>query len=986
MGENNLERARTTVSTSVCLSHRCPVQRRCSNTVPVPSAAPVPHAHRHAAGKFPAHQPGQSGYEGTGASSGSTASSRADGQDACSRPHDHRHAKDIPAHQPGQSGYEGHKPGQDGTAVSLRLPAATTADHDEPQWFECGDSHGQPEWHAAVEVAADPNVAASLGNLCEIRTEADLDEEPMLCGNLPATLECGSVAFLEGAAAAEVDNDTWLGSICESTSEDGLVDGDSLGGWFVALDTTFATPPNVQRVSEPSRLEYGGRDDAFVYLEFDDEEQARDFVEELPWPYKEFEGGSVAAAAEKEEAAGEEPAPTGPSAATVSGQRLNTPVELDATPAEPDGPHGAYATKLDTPTNGGRRQLEQLAIRVSSTARLDVALDSTECADLPISALGGTVNFGARTPAVQGASTVPTTRREIGVSRRPEFSEFNTFVVDTVVAAFLTERGAATTSTDALPLPASGECALSVAAAAEEEAGEERVLTERGNLAATLEDTDMRAWLDNLCETRMEADFDKVAALAAAVATGGEPIEPEQHAATGDPEQRALGELNRLDGNASTTAVEGGGQDESVRHASANEPEQRAHGEPGGLDGNTFATAGMGAQPLAHGAVIAMSDAFRPAGIAPGSSDAPPETGVDALPTTRRKLGVPLPAGDTSTKLASAQKPLAPIGPRAVTITGRLASARTPAGADAARELGALLPAGDKSAKPTLAPAGLTSAPRPPTPIGPSAATGSSRLAASLAPAAWATSSAPTRSRSSSFASPASSMSPGGEYEIASCKIVFAGDMQEAGFASNCDDSPGRGGADGTGAEESNYVSNKANQDQTPGRFSLATLVATHTEASGAGFSVSSLVPSAADALSAGAIRLESTGRPPGHAAADAFSAGATKLESTGRPPDHAAADALSAAATTLESKRSPLGHAAADALSAGATKLESKRSPLGHTADALSAGATKLESTRSLLGHTADALSAGANTLESTRRTLGGAVVDALSAGVNAL
>ena len=29
----------------------------------------------------------------------------------------------IPAHQPGQSGYEGHKPGKDGTAVSLMLAA-----------------------------------------------------------------------------------------------------------------------------------------------------------------------------------------------------------------------------------------------------------------------------------------------------------------------------------------------------------------------------------------------------------------------------------------------------------------------------------------------------------------------------------------------------------------------------------------------------------------------------------------------------------------------------------------------------------------------------------------------------------------------------------------------------------------------------------------------------------------------------------------------
>jgi len=58
-------------------------------------------------------------------------------------------------------------------------------------------------------------------------------------------------------------------------------------------------------------------------------------------------------------------------------------------------------------------------------------------------------------------------------------------------------------------------------------------------------------------------------AVAAAVATGGEPVEPEQHAAADEPEQCALGEFNRLDGNAYATAAE----PSSLPHASANEPE-----------------------------------------------------------------------------------------------------------------------------------------------------------------------------------------------------------------------------------------------------------------------------------------------------------------------------------------------------------------------------------------------------------------------------
>jgi hypothetical protein len=52
----------------------------------------------------------------------------------------------------------------------------------------------------------------------------------------------------------------------------------------------------------------------------------------------------------------------------------------------------------------------------------------------------------------------------------------------------------------------------------------------------------------------------------------------------------------------------------------------------------------MEAQLLAHGAVISMCDASHPAGIAPGSSDAPPETGIDAPPALHgsRKCGLNL--------------------------------------------------------------------------------------------------------------------------------------------------------------------------------------------------------------------------------------------------------------------------------------------------------------------------------------------------------
>jgi len=153
-----------------------------------------------------------------------------------------------------------------------------------------------------------------------------------------------------------------------------------------------------------------------------------------------------------------------------------------------------------------------------------------------------------------------------------------------------------------------------------------------------------------------------------------------------------------------------------------------------------------------------------------------------------------------------------------------------------------------------------------PIPIGPLATMASSRRAL-LLPAAWASPPAP------SCAFPASSMSPGGVYEISSDEIVFAGDTLKCVFASNCYDSPGRGGADGTGAEEPNYIPDKANQGQKPGGFSLAT---SHPPGD-----------TAAGALSTG--KLESRRGPPGGAAAGAISADAPKLECTGRPPGGAA-------------------------------------------------------------------------------------------------
>jgi len=152
-------------------------------------------------------------------------------------------------------------------------------------------------------------------------------------------------------------------------------------------------------------------------------------------------------------------------------------------------------------------------------------------------------------------------------------------------------------------------------------------------------------------------------------------------------------------------------------------------------------------------------------------------------------------------------------------------------------------------------------------------------------------------------------MSPGGVCEISSDEIAFAGNTLECGFASNCYDSPGRGGADGTGAKEPNYVPDKANQDQKPSGFSLATGRPPGDTAAGAlstGKLESGRGPpggAAAGAILAGAPKLECTERPPGGAAAGALSAGAIKLESTGRPPDDAAAGALSAGAIKIKNK-----------------------------------------------------------------------------------
>ena len=217
-------------------------------------------------------------------------------------------------------------------------------------------------------------------------------------------------------------------------------------------------------------------------------------------------------------------------------------------------------------------------------------------------------------------------------------------------------------------------------------------------------------------------------AIAAAVATGGEPIKPEQHVAVEEQERRTHEALDGLDGSAKKryrrddappetgfdalptawreldvslpagdaptkltsalkplaptgprtatvlshrlntqvelTLVPASGECYLSIAASAEEeavageepvlPERGSpaapledRGEHDGLYGNAFAEAGM------------------KAGVALGFSNEPPETSTEALPTTRRELGTPLPAGNTPAKLASAPKPPAPVGPRA---------------------------------------------------------------------------------------------------------------------------------------------------------------------------------------------------------------------------------------------------------------------------------------------------------------------------------
>ena len=81
-------------------------------------------------------------------------------------------------------------------------------------------------------------------------------------------------------------------------------------------------------------------------------------------------------------------------------------------------------------------------------------------------------------------------------------------------------------------------------------------------------------------------------AIAAAVATGGESIKPEQHVAVDEQERRTHEALDGLDGSAKKRYRRG---------------------------------------------------------------DAPPEMGFDALPTARRELDVSLPAGDAPTKLGHTQ-------------------------------------------------------------------------------------------------------------------------------------------------------------------------------------------------------------------------------------------------------------------------------------------------------------------------------------------
>jgi len=414
-------------------------------------------------------------------------------------------------------------------------------------------------------------------------------------------------------------------------------------------------------------------------------------------------------------------------------------------------------------------------------------------------------------------------------------------------------------------------------------------------------------------------------AVAAAVATGGEPVEPEQHAAADEPEQCALGEhaaadepeqcalgeFNRLDGNAYATAAEASGRADESLQGSANEPEQHARragrlkDAPQALAPIVEETAGgiAALAPAGAGAVreLAAADAVTTGARVTLAHIQPCRDGANGfVAAVRWALNAvvrhvqPVIIGFLLTYLAYLA------AARAVSTTDTTARVRVVPGFAVPRVFASHDLNWLHDSEAYVVGAGAARELDVSTPIGPLAATVSSRHA-SLLPAAWAPPPAPAQSCSSSCAFPASSMSPGGMYDISSDEMVFAGDTLECGFASNCDDSPGRGGADGTGAEEPNYVSDKANQDQKPGGFFLT------------------------------------TGHPPGNTAAGALSAG--KLESRRGPPGGAAAGALSAG--KLESRRGPPGGAAAGVISAGALKLESTgRPPGGAAPGALSAGA----------------------------------------------
>jgi len=238
-------------------------------------------------------------------------------------------------------------------------------------------------------------------------------------------------------------------------------------------------------------------------------------------------------------------------------------------------------------------------------------------------------------------------------------------------------------------------------------------------------------------------------------------------------------------------------------------------------------------------------------------------------------------------------------------------------------------------------------------------------------------------------------MSPGRVCEISSDEIAFAGDTLECGFASNCYDSPGQGGADGTGAKEPNYVPDKANQDQKPGGLSLATGRPPGDTAAGA--------------LSTG--KLESGRGPPGGAAAGALLAGTiTKLER-----EVVREEAGVARARTVGKRAEALGHgggggAADDVAGAEGEAIENVEVQPGLASDAPGYGGADEDDSPSRGGvdaagieeHSSDssneepgygavrprgdaaagALSAGAIKLESTGRPPDDAAAGALSAG----